>query len=233
MQAISQNGGVSQPELPDLESGVRLLDAEGDDRATGPLHSLVLDHLLLNEGNAVWVDAGGHAVANSLTSLAPSMRLLERIHVARGFTANQHYELVRTLPEQIDEDTSLVVCPALDHLYRDAEAYADEGEELLLRALATVASLADQHDIPVLVTCSKRDSFSDPLDAAAEETIRCQQTKFGPRFVGDEFETLVYPMEDGMVQTTLAFWKRVLQARVTASETVETPTPEVTTNGTY
>ena len=53
MGEMHQRGGTPAPELPELESGVRLLDMEGDDRATGPLHSLVLDHLLLNDGTAV------------------------------------------------------------------------------------------------------------------------------------------------------------------------------------
>ncbi len=187
----------------------------------------------MNDGSAMWVDAGGHAVSQSLASLAPSTRVLDRIHVARGFTANQHYELVRRLPDQFDEDTSLVVCPAFDHLYRDAEAYADEGQDHMLRALATVTRLTNEYDVPAVFTRSKRDSFADPLEAAAKETLRCEQTKFGPRFVGEEFETLVYPMENGWVQTTLAFWKRVLQARVSAENAATTPTPEVTTNGAY
>lgn len=232
MRAIRQNGGKSEPELPELDAGIRLLDVVGYDRATAALHSLVLDHLLLNEGTAVWVDAGSHAVTQSLASIAPSMRILDRIHVARGFTANQHYELVRELRKQVDEDTSLIICPAFDQLYREAETYADEGEDLMLRAIATIASLANRHEIPVLVTHSKRDPFSEPLDAAAKETIRCEQTKFGPRFVGEEFETLVYPMEDGTGQTTLTFWKRVLEARVSVQETAATPTPEVA-HGTY
>jgi hypothetical protein len=234
MRAIQRNGGVSEPELPALASGIRLLDVEGDEKATGPLHSLVLDHLLLNDGTAAWVDAGGHAVTQSLASLAPNGRTLDRIRVARGFTAHQHYELVRQLPEQVSEDTSLVVCPALDRFYREAETYADEGEELFLRALATVASVADRHDVPVLATHSARDSFSEPLAAAADETIRCERTEFGPRFVGDDFETLVYPTEDGTVQTTLSFWQRVLVARSSATATAETPTPATeVTHGTY
>lgn len=233
MRSIPQNGGTPEPELPELEAGIRLLDVEDAERATGPLHSLVLDHLFMNDGNAVWVDAGGHAVSQSLASLAPNGRTLDRIAVARGFTAHQHYELVRQLPERVDEDTSLVVCPALDHFYRETETYADEGEDLFLRALATVAGVADRYDVPVLVTRSKRDSFSDPLTAAAADTIRCEQTKFGPRFVGDDFETLVYPMEDGMVQTTLTFWRRVLDVRVSATEPTATPTPEVTVDGAY
>ena len=232
MRTNSQTGGTPEPELPELGTGVRLLDMDGDERATGPLHSLVLDHLLLNDGTAVWVDAGGHAVTQSLASLAPSMRTLDQIHVARAFTAHQHFRLVRQLPEQVDEETTLVICPTFDRLYREAETYADEPKDLFMRALATVADVADRYNIPVLVTRSQRDSFSEPLSAAAAETITCKQTKFGPRFGGDEFETLVYPMEGGMVQTTLTFWKRVLQARASAHGTVETP-QEVSANGSY
>lgn len=237
MNQRGQTGGRTNteqmPELPELPSGIQLLDMEDDERATGPLHSLVLDHLLMNDGNAVWVDAGGHAVSQSLASLAPSPRTLDRIQVARGFTAHQHYTLIRALPEHVDEDTSLVVCPGFDRFYRDTETYADEGGDLMLRALATIATVTQENDVSVLVTRSRRDSFSEPLAAAADERIRCEQTKFGPRFVGSDFETLVYPMDDGTVQTTIAFWRRVLEARVSASETTATPTPEVTIDGAY
>jgi hypothetical protein len=231
MEAPRQTG-TPAPAFPELKPGVRLLDVVGD-RATGPLHSLVLDHLLMNDGNAVWVDAGGHAVSQSLASLAPSPRLLDRIEVARGFTPYQHYDLVRSLPERVGEDTSVVVCPAFDHLYREAETYADEADDLMLRALATVARLATEHDVPVVLTRSTRDSFTDPLAAAAKETIRCEQTQFGPRFVGEDFETLVYPLDDGTVQTTLAFWRRVLDARVAVCEPAETATPQGVTHGAY
>lgn len=199
----------------------------------GPLHSLVLDHLLMNDGNAVWVDVGGHAVSQSLASPAPSPRMLDRIYVARGFTAHQHYTLVRKLPEHVNEDTSLIVCPGFDRFYRDTETYADEGEDLLLQALATIVTLAQESNVSILVTHSRQDSFSEPLAVAADETIRCEQTKFGPRFVGDDFETLVYPVGDGTVQTTIAFWQHVLEARVSASDTTATLTPEVTIDGAY
>ena len=234
MHSHQQTNRTPEPEFPELDAGIRLLNVVGDDRATEPLHSIVLDHLLMNDGTAVWVDAGGHAVSQSLASLAPSLRLLDRIEVARGFTPYQHYDLVRELPDRVDAATTLIVCPAFDRLYREAETYADEDEDLLLRALATVAGVATRHDIPVLVTRSAVDSFSEPLDVAAAETLRCEQTQFGPRFVGDEFETLVYPMADGTVQTTLAFWRRVLTARATVCEAEGTPTPqEVTVDGAY
>ncbi len=38
----------------------------------------------------------------------------------------------------------------------------------------------------------------------------------GPRFVGNEFETLVYPVDDGAYyQTTFAYWRQLLATRAT------------------
>lgn len=223
---------ASYPELPSLDGGVHLLEV--DEKATGPLQSLVLDHLLLNDGHAYWIDARGHAVTQSLAKLAPSMRTLERINVARGFTAYQHYDLVETVQTKVDDDTTLLVLPAMDSLYRGADDLnTDDAQDLLVRALATVAGIATRREIPVLVTKTGEEELAMSLENAADEVITCKQTKFGPRFSSSEFETLVYPVEDGFVQTTLAFWQRILDARQPLYETAETPTPEVTTNGAY
>ena len=83
--------------LPSLGDGITLLDVEGG-RGVPILQSLVLDHLLLHDGPAFWIDANGHATTTTLAQIAPSQRLLNRIHVARGFTAYQHYGAVCQLP---------------------------------------------------------------------------------------------------------------------------------------
>jgi len=55
----------------------------------------------------------------------------------------------------------------------------------------------------------------------------------GPRVVGDGFETLVYPVDDGAYyQTTFAYWRQLLAARATqvgvepTTPAPSTPTPE-------
>ncbi|WP_247728541.1 hypothetical protein [Halovivax limisalsi] len=197
------------PELPDLEPGVTLL--ESDDSIT-PLHSLVVDHLLINGGDGYWIDSHGHARTDTLTDISPSDRILDRIDVARGFTPQQHHELVATLSER-RIDPSLVVAPAVDGRYRDDSLRSAEATELLLRTLARLARLSRRHDCPVLVTRLVDDEVSEPVSELAAQTVRCESTPLGPRFVGEEFETLVYPQEDGWVQTTLAFWAEVLRAR--------------------
>ncbi|MEF8915740.1 hypothetical protein [Natronomonas sp.] len=215
---------TTTPELPTLETGIHLLEAEKN--TNGPLQSLVLDHLLTTSGRANWVDAKGHATTTALARLAPSPRLLERVRVARGFTAYQHHELIQRVDRNIDDETNLLVCPALDALYRDTDH--GDGEQLFRATLDRLESFAETAELTVLVTRSCADSFSDPLVSASQQRLRCTRTQFGPRFVGPDFETLVYP-GDGYVQTTLAFWERVLLERQAAVS----PSREVTAVGSY
>ena len=215
------------PSFPSLSNECYLLDA--DDTATGPLQALVLDHLLLNEGTTYWVDAAGHARTDTLVRLAPSARMLTRIQVARGFTAYQHAALVDRVTEVITPDTPLVVAPAIDSMYRDDD-YGVDGAAMLRNAVATLTTRCRETDTPLVVTYARRDAFSAPVSQHVDETIRCEQTRFGPRFVGEEFETLVYPYGDGFVQTTLAFWRQVLERRATVTSLTQ---PEVITHGAH
>lgn len=206
----------TMPDLPTLEDQCYLL--ETDDGATGPLQSLVLDHLLLNDGRTYWIDAAGHARADTLARLAPSKRLLDRMQVARGFTAYQHTALVDRVINQVDEGTALVVAPALDALYRD-DVQGPTAEAMVQTTVDRLAGLCRDHEIPVIVTCHRRDELTAPVADRVETTIRCENTRFGPRFVGETFETLVYRDGADTVQTTLAFWERVLSRRATAATT--------------
>lgn len=207
------------PTLPSLDAECYLL--ETDDDTAGPLQSLVLDHLLLNTGAAYWVDAAGRARTDTLARIAPSDRLLDRIQVARGFTAYQHAALVDRVLEVLDEDTALVVAPSIDAMYRDGDTRRPDTDAMLEQSVSRLTTRCREYEVPLLLTCYRPDELSAPVARYVDETIRCESTRFGPRFVGGEFETLVYPVGDGHVQTTLAFWIQVLEHRLT----VESPTP--------
>jgi len=226
--------------LPSLNDGITLLDVDGS-RGVPVLQSLVLDHLLLHDGPAFWVDANGHATTTTLAQIAPSQRLLNRIHVTRGFTAYQHYSAVCDLPaaanQSIQESTdntrargrkptdsnngssphtpSLIVAPAVDAQYRADDTLGEtHAETLQARTLARLSTYADGYDVPVLVTRSERDVFTEPIKTVADHHLECEQTRMGPRIVGDDFETLVYPVDDGAYyQTTFAYWRQLLDAR--------------------
>ena len=245
--------------LPQLDDGITLLDVEGG-RGVPILQSLVLDHLLLYDGPAFWVDANGHATTTTLAQISPSQRLLNRIHVARGFTAYQHYGVVCNLPTAVnksiqmsttdagtagrgepsrDEDTSpytpaLIVAPAVDVQYRADDTLGEtHARTLQARTLARLATYADGYDIPVLVTRNERNEFTEPVATVADHHLECEQTRMGPRVVGEDFETLVYPVDDGAYyQTTFAYWRQLLAARATqvgvepTTPAPSTPTPE-------
>ena len=245
--------------LPQLDDGITLLDVEGG-RGVPILQSLVLDHLLLHDGPAFWVDANGHATTTTLAQIAPSQRLLNRIHVARGFTAYQHYGAVCDLPTAVnqyiqastadtgaigrggpgcDEDASphtpaLIVAPAVDAQYRANDTLGEtHAKTLQARTLARLATYADGYDIPVLVTRNERNEFTEPVATVADHHLECEQTRMGPRVVGKEFETLVYPVDDGAYyQTTFAYWRQLLAARATqigvepTTPAPSTPTPK-------
>ncbi|MFB6146451.1 MAG: hypothetical protein ABEJ08_02060 [Halobacteriaceae archaeon] len=244
---LADTRGAGADLLPTLDPGLTLLDVEGD-RGVRVVQSLVLDHLLRRPGPAVWVDAEGHATTPSLARLAPGRRLLDRIHVARGFTACKHYAALRDLPDAVarfrrdatrdDTDAdggaatpSLLVAPALDARYRDDDALRGEQAAVLqARALARLVADARRYDAPALVTRTAADAFAAPIEAAADHRLRCEQTREGPRFVGDEFETLVYPVGDGAYdQTTFAYWRAVLGAR--AEQVGRRPTGSPTGDG--
>ena len=226
--------------LPSLNDGITLIDVDGS-RGVPILQSLVLDHLLLHDGPAFWVDANGHATTTGLARIAPSQRLLDSIHVARGFTAYQHYGAVCDLPaamnQSIKEPTdntgargrqppvsdndstphtpSLIVAPAVDVQYRADDTLGEaHAETLQARTLARLTAYAEGYDVPVLITRSEHDAFTKPVKTAADHHLQCEQTRMGPRIVGDDFETLIYPVDDGAYyQTTFAYWRQLLDAR--------------------
>jgi hypothetical protein len=259
-RSLADQAGPTTDEmlLPSLDDGITLLDVEGS-RGVPILQSLVLDHLLLHGGSAFWVDANGHATTTILAQIAPSQRLLNRIHIARGFTAYQHYGAVCDLQSAVneiiqsstagsgaagrralgrDEDASphtpaLIVAPAVDAQYRADDTLSEtHAKTLQARTLARLATYADGYDIPVLVTRAQRDDFTAPVATAADHHLECEQTRMGPRVVGEDFETLVYPVDDGAYyQTTFAYWRQLLAARATqvgveSTTSASTPTPE-------
>jgi len=221
------------PALPELDPGVELLET-GASSGLEALHSLAIDAVLMRDGPALWVDAGRHAVTSTLRSLAPSDRVLDRIEIARGFTAYQHTALLRTVRYRIDNASpSVVVIPAVDAHYRGDDLQGVTGQEMLLGALADIARLAREADVPVLLTRQRANDFSEPVAALAERSIEYHETAFGPRFVGEDWETQVYPLGDGYVQTTLAFWEHVLAERAAMHGIAETPSTEVVAGGAH
>ena len=210
------NTSQRQPpvELPELDAGLTLVDV-GSDLGVTPIQSVLLDCVFAGDGDAYWVDAAGAARTTRLRELAPDDRYLQRVHVARGFTAYQQTSLLDRLTGEHVTTPSVVVATGIDRLYRDSDVPTDSAQELLVRSLAALSRVGRVHDVPVVVTRSRADEFTQPLVNAAQAHLRCEDTRFGPRFTdtAGDVETLVYHLGDGWVQTTLAYWQEVLAHR--------------------
>ena len=247
-------GSLAQCLFPSLDPGLTLLDIEGG-RGVPIVQSLVLDHLLVNDGPAIWVDTHGYATTTSLARLTPSQRLLARINIARAFTVYQHYSAICDLPTAVAQSTqqptttdtektdhrrqscdgssaatpSLIVVPALDGQYRDDETLGEHAKTLQARALARLRHYARNYPVSILLTRTATDAFAAPIERAANQYLSCELTSMGPRFVGEDFETLFYPVEGGRYyQTTFAYWRQVLATRaeqVGLPEPTSSPTP--------
>ena len=138
-----------------------------------------------------------------------------------------------------DEDMSphtpsLIVAPAVDAQYRADDTLGEtHAKTLQARTLARLATYVEGYDIPVLVTRNERNEFTEPVARAADYHLECDHTRVGPRIRGEDFETLIYPVDDGAYyQTTFAYWRQVLAARASqvgvepATPAPSTPTPE-------
>ena len=218
-------------DLPELTPGVTLVDVD-DDLGVAPVQALLLDQVLGGDGPAFWVDGANRANTTRLRELAPGDHVLDRIEVARGFTAHQHTSLLDRLAGRLDArgTPSTVVATGLDGMYRGADIADELAEQMFIRAIASLARVARVHGVPVIVTRSHEDGFSRPLRRAATAHLQCRSTPFGPQYedaVGDK-KTLVYHTDDGWMQTTLAYWREVLEhrARMHDSSSLEhTPGP--------
>lgn len=214
--------------LPKLNEGITLLTAETE--SAGALQSLVLDHLLLTNGSAVWIDAKNNAATTALAKIAPSKRILNKIRVARAFTAFQHYSLLVDIDHALTSDTTLVVVPSTDWFYAHDDLYNNEGKEMLEHALKLLKNLSETYEIPVLLSREISTGLGAMLEDRCDNTLQYVPTEFGARFTGDDYETLVFECNGG-IQTTLAFWRRVLETRHSAYQTKTSR--EVSHIGTY
>lgn len=216
------------PELPSLANQIALLDREN--RTDGALQALVVDHVLSNDGNAIWIDARDNASTHALSNVAPHPRILNRVDVARSFTPYQHYAAVEHLADTTHlAEASLLVLPDVDWLYCSDEYDTQETRDLFGQTQATLQTIHRTTDTPVLLTQSTNNAPA--INTLVDDRITYETTPFGPRFSSQDFETLVY-YGDGYIQTTIKYWREILANRhgiqLTTDESVG-----VVTHGSY
>ncbi|MDS0473834.1 hypothetical protein [Natrinema sp. 1APR25-10V2] len=206
----------------ELDPGVTLLNVPS--ARSKIVHRLVCDRLADGAGTgdggaAYWIDARSAASTHALYDCASSPRVLDRLRVARAFTAYQHHSLVRAVARRAAPTTALLAAPNVASLYRDDDLAAWERDDLLAASLEILSELGSVLDCPVLLT-SADDGDGDVSDAVADRAdtvIECARTREGIRFetAGDEAATTdaTAGYWHGTVwQTTIPYWVEVCGA---------------------
>jgi hypothetical protein len=199
---------LARPETtPDLEPGLNLLWAPP--RSTA-LHHVALSALHEVDGLGIWIDARDTASTSVLHDLATPLTL-DRLRIARSWTAYQHHELVRQLPGVIDAKTDLLVLPAVASLYEDDDVPSPEDRQYLSSTLAILEELAKALDLSILMSTPVSGEFPSLVQDHADYEIEFEPTPLGYRFEAEDFETTVY-WGDGWWQTTIPYWVELLGA---------------------
>lgn len=210
-------------QLPTLDPGLTFLDVAD---APAALYQVVGSHLAERSGPAYWVDARNAASPAALRDHAPAAAT-RNLRVARAFTGYQHYELVRSLPNEVHPETELVVAPNVAALYEDDDVPDEEAATMFEATLALLAATGAAVDAPVAVTApgARR---TGQVRQAADRVVAAERTRAGLALAGDSFRSDVY-WHDGWFQTTIPYWVDLLGERavVAAGDAVPIETPGV------
>ncbi len=162
-------------------------------------------------GTTYWIDAGNTASTYTLLEHGATPWRLETITLARAFTAYQHHTLVHELDGHLGAECRLVVAPRLGSLYADDDVPTSEAEALFEDILAALTAIAEEYDLPVLVT-AHADDFADTLPERATQVITARETDMGTAYGGDADATTVY-RGPGFWQTTIPYWAELMGHR--------------------
>lgn len=199
---------MHQLRTPELEPG--LIALQVDDRGSTALHEFVAAARTAVEGTLYWLDAGNTASAYVINQVFARRHRRGNFRVARAFTAYQHVSLVRNLVETATARTGMAVVPNVAALYQDDDVPAYEDTRLFESSLSVLREFAVAYDVPVVVTAPRASADHRTLvDEVTAATVTCEETEFGRRFAGADFETTVYRDRGGW-QTTIPYWVDLL-----------------------
>ena len=206
-----QTSNVLAENVPDLEPGVTLLTTPKHRSAA--LQQLVVSHSLDGQTRqAWWIDSANSFTTHSLLELAPSKRVLEHLQISRAFTGYQQASLVQETVQRTTPLTELVVASNMPHFYRDREVPELTAERLLEATTSLLAELSRACSLPVLVTTYSAvdDQSTEMVRDVANRELHARTTSQGIHYEGDGFKTEVYWVGEGLMQTTIPYWVRLL-----------------------
>lgn len=139
----------------------------------------------------LWIDSSNQANTHYFESRP---EILEKIYIARAFTALQHQQLCQNIGEY-----DLIIAPEIDRLYEESSLYRTEAVELFEDMLKGLKG-------KILY------SISGEIGLKAEEKagnrIKVEETGQGLKFSQENRKTRVYSDNTG-IQTTVPFYEEV------------------------
>ena len=139
----------------------------------------------------LWLDSSNKAKTHYFESRP---ELLEKLHIARAFTAIQHHALCNKISKY-----DLVVAPAIDRLYAESSLYRTEAVELFEDAL---------NKIDTKVIYSVNTDIGLKAQEKAANTIEIKATDQGLKYSGRDSVTKSY-RRNGCIQTTVPAYGEV------------------------
>lgn len=143
-----------------VQPGRALLVDAGTEAASRLLCRLLAD-AVARHGAALVMDGGNWTDVYRLAECAEEagharLATLQGVRVARGFTAYQLQSLIEdAMPRALAEERfGLVLVAGFPEMYLDDDLAPAEAEALAARALATCRRVADERDVPVVVSNS-------------------------------------------------------------------------------
>lgn len=216
MNASRQSTSPTDRTVPDVEPGLTVLQTEH--HHSGAVHSVARRAIQQTNGPVYWLDARNTASTYALHELFSNDRALDRIQIARAFTAYQHYSLAEDVLNRISPRAGCLIVPNLASLYRDDDVPGYDSEALLEAAATALAELGRAYEIPVLASLGgPADSSAGLVTEPADTVITAERTSLGYRFEGPDFETDVY-WADSYWQTTIPYWVDLLGAAEESQE---------------
>lgn len=143
----------------------------------------------------LWIDSSNSAKTHYFES---SPELLEKVSIARAFTALQHHQLCKNMGEY-----DLVVVPEIDRLYIESSLYRSETVELFEDMLQSLNST-----IMYSTTCE----LGKKATALKDHTIKVESTNQGLKYTDSTSVTRSYHLKN-CVQTTVTAYEEVNEKR--------------------
>lgn len=151
-----------------------------------------------NFDSILWIDSSNAAKTHYFESRP---ELLEKISIARGFTALQHHQLCKNIEEMNEYD--LVVAPEIDRLYLESSLYRSEAVELFENML---------NSLNQKILYSTTGKLGKRAEDLKDHKIKVKSTSQGLNYSDSQSATKNYYL-NGCIQTTVPAYQEVNKKR--------------------